>query len=199
MGDVVVGVILGAGLSTRLGRPKQTLVLGDTTLLGWVVRQADRSPLARVVVVVGDQGVAGAAAGAPGRVTFVRNDAPESGCASSLRAGLDAAGACDAVMLLLGDMPGVDAAVIGQVLAGRDPSSIALTQYRDGVGHPFVFPSASFAVLRSLHGDKAVWKLADQAQRVVVDRPLPRDVDTWDDYRAVCRTLGVAPQLQSVT
>jgi molybdenum cofactor cytidylyltransferase len=46
-----VGVILGAGSSRRLGRPKQTLPLGDTTLLGWVVREAEASSLDRVVVV----------------------------------------------------------------------------------------------------------------------------------------------------
>ncbi len=90
-------------------------------------------------------------------------------------------------------------AVMNQVLAARDRSTIAVTEYRDGVGHPFVFPAAAFPMLRSLHGDKAVWKLADQARRVVVDRLLPHDVDTWDDYVEVCNTLGVTPQLQSVT
>jgi|HubBroStandDraft_6_1064221.scaffolds.fasta_scaffold210076_2 molybdenum cofactor cytidylyltransferase len=199
MHDTVVGLVLGAGLSTRLGRPKQSLVLGDTTLLGWVVREAQRSSLARVVVVVGDAAVADGVAAVPGRVTVVRNEAPESGCVSSLKVGLDAAEPCDALMLLLGDMPGADAAVIDEVLAAGDRSTIAVAEYRDGVGHPFVFPAATFPVLRALHGDKAVWKLAAQARRVVVDRGLPRDVDTWDDYVEVCKSLGVIPQLQSVT
>jgi len=199
MHDTVVGLVLGAGLSTRLGRPKQSLALGDTILLGWVVREAQRSSLARVVVVVGDPAVAGSVAAVPGRVTVVRNEVPQSGCASSLKVGLDAAGSCDGLMLLLGDMPGADAAVIDEVLAACDRSTIAVTEYRDGLGHPFVFPIAAFPMLRSLHGDKAVWKLADRARRVVVDRPLPRDVDTWDDYVEVCNALGVTPQLQSVT
>jgi len=199
MGEAVVGLVLGAGLSTRLGRPKQSLALGDTSLLGWVVREAERSSLARIVVVVGDPALVSGLGLGVGRVTIVCNEVPESGCASSLRVGLDAAGPCDALMLLLGDMPGADAEVIDTVLAGRDRSTIAVTQYRDALGHPFVFPASAFPILRSLHGDKAVWKLADQAMRVVVDRPLPRDVDTWDDYVEVCRSLGVVPQLQSVT
>ncbi|GAC1309670.1 MAG: hypothetical protein NVSMB16_06170 [Acidimicrobiales bacterium] len=49
----VVGVILGAGSSKRLGRPKQTLALGDTTVLGWTVRAAEASGLDEVVVVLG--------------------------------------------------------------------------------------------------------------------------------------------------
>jgi len=199
MSDVVVGLVLGAGLSTRLGRPKQALVLGDTTLLGWVVREAERSSLARVVVVVGDPAMSAGVAYGSGRVTFVANDTPASGCASSLKVGLEAVGSCDAVMLLLGDMPGVDAAVIDGVLASWDRTTIAIAQYRDAVGHPFAFPAATFGVLRALHGDKAVWKLADQAERIGIDRPLPLDVDTWDDYVKVCTSLGVPPQLQSVT
>ena len=40
---IVVGIVLGAGGSRRLGRPKQTLTFGDTTLLGWVVRDVGAS------------------------------------------------------------------------------------------------------------------------------------------------------------
>ena len=54
MGDhEVVGVLLGAGSSRRLGRPKQTLPLGDTTVLGWTLRDAEESALDRVCVVLG--------------------------------------------------------------------------------------------------------------------------------------------------
>jgi molybdenum cofactor cytidylyltransferase len=46
-----------------------------------------------------------------------------------------------------------------------------------------------FVSLRALHGDKAVWKLLEQRRGSVVDvrvpGPVPRDVDTWDDYEAV--------------
>jgi hypothetical protein len=64
-------------------------------------------------------------------------------------------------------------------------------------GHPFVFSAAAFPTLRGLHGDKAVWKILDaqpeRVRRVPVDRPLPLDVDTWDDYLAVCLALGFTP------
>jgi CTP:molybdopterin cytidylyltransferase MocA len=56
------GIVLGAGTSSRLGRPKQTLPLGDTTLLGWVTRNAEASALDEVVLVVGgaaDEALAG--------------------------------------------------------------------------------------------------------------------------------------------
>lgn len=192
---MLTGIILGAGASRRLGRPKQTLPLGDTTLLGWTVRNAEASSLERVVVVVG-----GAADDVLDRLTVtradvVRNDAFGTGCASSLLAGLDAAGECDGVMLLLGDMPGVDAPVIDEVKAAWevDRPWAAVTSYRGEPGHPFVFAADAFAALRGLHGDKAVWKLVDGRPEAIralpVDRRLPRDVDTWEDYDAVVAEL----------
>jgi molybdenum cofactor cytidylyltransferase len=196
----VVGVLLGAGSSRRLGRPKQTLPLGDTTVLGWTLRDAEQSALERVCVVLG--GAADEAAGAirPRRASVVYNAAYGSGCASSLLAGLDYAGDCDAIVMLLGDMPGVDASIIDTVLGAWcvDPSWAAVTAYDDGLGHPFVFSAAAFPALRALHGDKAVWKLVagqpeDRVRRVRVDAPRPLDVDTWDDYVAVSRQLGFNP------
>jgi len=194
----VCGIVLGAGSSRRLGRPKQTLPLGDTTLLGWVVRDVEASSLDRVVVVVGGaEDEARAGIGTTGRAEVVSNAAYASGCASSLLAGLDATAdaPCDAVMLLLGDMPGVDAAVIDAVRADWEEHRpwAAVTDYRGRPGHPFVFSADAFPTLRGLHGDKAVWKILDaqpeRVRRIPVDRPLPLDVDTWDDYLAVRETV----------
>jgi molybdenum cofactor cytidylyltransferase len=106
-------------------------------------------------------------------------------------------------MLLLGDMPGVDRPVIDAVLAeyDRDPGWAAVTQYRDDrIGHPFLFSNAAFETLRALHGDKAVWKIVDReprsrVRRIPIDAPIPRDVDTWNDYLAVCKKFGFEPQV----
>jgi molybdenum cofactor cytidylyltransferase len=188
----VVGIVLGAGRSTRLGRPKQTLPFGGTTLLGHVIASAEASRLARVVVVVGGAEADVRAVLAPARATVVTNTRYGTGCASSLLAGLDAAGDTDAAMLLLGDMPGVDAVVIDTVLGQwtATRSWAAVTEYTDRIGHPFVFSAGAFPTLRRLHGDKAVWKIVDddpdgRVAHLPVERPCPRDVDTWDDYRAL--------------
>jgi molybdenum cofactor cytidylyltransferase len=128
----------------------------------------------------------------PNKVFFVET--------ASLLAGLDAAGDCAAIMLLLGDMPGVNAAVIDPVLAAwrAVPTWAAVTAYDDGIGHPFVFSADAFPTLRSLHGDKAVWKIVDRAPveqvaRIAVDGPVPLDVDTPSDYVRVCEAFGYAP------
>jgi MobA-like NTP transferase domain len=54
----MVGIVLGAGESKRLGRPKQTLPFGDTTLLGHVLRDVEDSSLERVLLVVASMSTA---------------------------------------------------------------------------------------------------------------------------------------------
>ncbi len=201
MGDVV-GVVLGAGSSQRLGRPKQTLPFGGRTLLAHVLADVEAATsLDHVVLVLGGPHAAAAETGAdPTRATIVRNDGYGSGCAASLLAGLDAAGHCDAIVMLLGDMPGVDARVIDRVVTAwrASPTWAAVTSYRGELGHPFVFSPEAFPTLRALHGDKAVWKIVDREPEsrvapIAVDAPLPRDVDTWDDYEAVHAAFGFDP------
>lgn len=191
----MVGIVLGAGSSRRLGRPKQTLPLGDTTVLGSVVREAERSSLTRVVVVVQPDIAAAVPGLGAGRSELVAPAAQADGCSASLRAGLDAAGDGEPVMLLLGDMPGVGPAVIDAVAAAwqRDRPWASVTDYDDAPGHPFVFSPASFPELAALHGDKGVWKLLDRhparIARVRVACPRPMDVDTERDYAVVRAAL----------
>src|SRR5262249_22461690 len=140
------------------------LPLGDTTLLGWVVRAAQRSSLERVVVVVPSDLAAAIPALGAGSAEVVPPAVRADGCSASLRAGLAAAGEDEPVMLLLGDMPGVDADVIDATRAGweRERPWAAVTSYDDALGHPFVFSTTALPALASLHGDKAVWKLLDR-------------------------------------
>ncbi len=185
----VVGVVLGAGRSSRFGSPKQLLPFGDTTLLGQVVRNANASSLDRTVVVLGRASGAVRAATEFGRAEVVENTSYGTGCASSLLAGLDAAGDdCEALLLLLGDQPGVLPEFMDRALSvWKDERPwAAVCSYRGSLGHPFVFSSGAFGDLRGLHGDKAVWKLIEaypeKVREIWLDAALPPDVDTPEDY-----------------
>ena len=185
----MVGVVLGAGRSKRFGAPKQLLPFEDTTLLGQVVRNANASNLDQVVVVLGRASEELRASVDFGRAEVVENAAYGTGCASSLLAGMDAADeSCEALMLLLGDQPGVRAKFIDFVLAewGRERPWASVTSYREKLGHPFIFARQAFDDLRELHGDKAVWKLIEaypnRVLRVEIEAALPPDVDTPEDY-----------------
>ena len=185
----IVGVVLGAGRSSRFGTPKQLLPFGDTTMLGQVVRNANASSFDRVVVVLGR--ASGELRGSVdfGRAVVVENTAYGTGCASSLLAGMDAAGEdCEALVLLLGDQPGVRAEFVDAVLSEWRSSRpwASVTSYGGELGHPFVFALEAFEQLRGLHGDKAVWKLIEaypqRVHWVEIESPLPPDVDTPEDY-----------------
>ena len=198
----MTGIILAAGRSRRLGRPKQTLPFGDTTLLGWTLRSVEASSLDRVIVVLG--GAAGdvVASLAPQRAEIVHNSRFDEGPFTSVLAGLDAAGPCDAVMRLLGDMPAVDAAVIDTVAsAWREHRPWgAVASYRGEVGHPVVFSSDALDALRTVTSPRPVWNLVlnrpEDVPRIHVDRVLPRDVDTWEDYQDALRSLDPQPPSQ---
>ena len=185
----IVGVVLGAGKSSRFGTPKQLLPFEDTTLLGQAVRNANASVLNRVVVVLGRASEKLRATVNFGRAEMVENTAYGTGCASSLLAGLEAAGEdCEAIALLLGDQPGVKSEFIDHSIATwrRERPWAAVTSYLGNLGHPFVFAREAFGELRSLHGDKAVWKLieahSERVSRVEIAAPLPPDVDDPKDY-----------------
>ena len=200
-GGHVVAVVMAAGQSRRMGCPKQTLMLGERTLLAHVMAEVTAAEsLDRVILVTGGAATEAVRSVGPTRAEVVHNEGYGTGCASSLRAGLKAADGADALVMLLGDTLGVTAEIIDAVVGAwrARPTWSAVTSYRGGLGHPFVFSAGAFGALRQLHGDKAVWKIVDseppsRVARIPVDEPLPRDIDIWDDYLAVCADLGVEP------
>jgi molybdenum cofactor cytidylyltransferase len=188
----VTGLVLAAGGSSRLGRPKQLLPYGDATLLDHVLDTARACELDQLVCVIG--GAAGEVRETVGfdGVEVVENPGFGEGCSSSIAAALAAVhDRADVLVLMLGDQPGVTAGTVAALLAGRGDAPIAVCAYTDGRGHPLAFSRRLFPELASLHGDKAVWKLLDrhaaEAAEVAVDGPIPRDVDTWDDYAQIAR------------
>ena len=187
----VTGLVLAAGGSERLGQPKQLLPYGDTTLLGHALDTARACGFDEVVCVLGGGSEAIRAAVDLHGVEVVENPQFGAGCSSSIAAALGGVAAhADVLVLLLADQPGVTTATVRALLAGRGDAPLAACAYEDGRGHPLAFARSTFAELAALHGDKGVWKLLDRHAPEVVDVPvggrIPLDVDTWDDYRAVC-------------
>jgi molybdenum cofactor cytidylyltransferase len=186
----VCGLVLAAGGSSRLGRPKQLLPYRGATLLDAVLGTARACRFDQLVVALG--GAAGEVRAQIdlGGADVVVNDAYGSGCSSSIAASLGVVDQrADVLVLLLGDQPGVRAATVRALLAGRGDAPLAVCRYDDGRGHPFAFSRPVFGELADLHGDKGVWKLLDRhgpaVAEVGVPGPVPPDVDTPDDYAAV--------------
>jgi molybdenum cofactor cytidylyltransferase len=190
----VAGLVLAAGGSSRLGRPKQLLPYNGGTLLDHAVGTARACGFDQLLVAIG-----GGADKIRERVDLsgaevVVNRGFGAGCSSSIAVAMAALDPrATELALLLGDQPGVTAATVRTLLAARGAAPIAVCRYDDGRGHPFAFGSEVFGDLRSLHGDKAVWKMLEQRGDAVAEVPMagavPLDVDTWDDYEAVLDTI----------
>ena len=202
MKKFVSGLILGAGSSQRLGQPKQLLPLRGTSLLGWVVMQAQRAAgLDELVVVLGR-----AANQIRQRIDFgsakvVENPMFGEGCASSYRAGIAALNPqSEALMIILGDQPEIGPEIIDRVAEEwrKGEGQIALCSYRGRKGHPMIFARPMFDQLLGLHGDKAAWKLVDTntalVQEIKFNLPFPEDINTWDDFE---RLAGASESARS--
>ena len=181
-------VVLAAGSSTRLGRPKQLLPYRDGVLLDAVLNLARGDQFEQRIVALGGASDRVRAVVDTSGFDVVINDEYTTGCSSSIARAIGAVRSdIDGIVLLLGDQPEVRAETIAALIAGRGNAPIAVTRYEDGLGHPFALTRATFHSLAELHGDRGVWKLIDRlgsaVARVRVDGKVPSDVDNEDDYR----------------
>lgn len=187
----VAVVVLAAGGSRRLGRPKQLLGYRGATLLDAVLTTARQTPAGQLLVTLG--AAADEIRAAVDLSGAEVADTPDygRGCASSIRSALARLRPdLDGLVLLLGDQPGVSADAVHRLCAEAGRAAMGVCRYDDGWGHPVWFHRRMFEALRGLHGDKAVWKLLEAADdqdivEVRVPGRVPLDVDTWEDYEAL--------------
>ena len=190
MRKFISGLILGAGASQRFGEPKQLLPFAGTTLLGWVVSQAQQAMgLDELVVVLGRSADEVRERVDFGDASVVENRVFAEGCASSYRAGIAALDShADAIMIILGDRPGITPEIIDCLAEEwrKTDAPIAICSYDGRRGHPMIFARRLFDQLEVLHGDKAAWKLVDahasSLLEVQLAIPFPEDINTREDF-----------------
>lgn len=171
-------VLLAAGSGSRFGGGKLLAPLAGQPLWHHAADAAARAGFATRIMVTRDDGPA-----APDGWQRIVNAAPDEGIASSIRAGVAAAGGADRIVLALADMPFVDPAHL-RALALAD-GTVFTAQPDGGRGIPAGFGRAAFAVLSSLTGDRgaggAAWR---DAKVLSADPGSLRDIDTPADLGA---------------
>ena len=185
-------IILAAGPSRRLGKPKQLLPWGGPTLLGTVVAQTLEWPVDSVWVVLGSRFEEVLQSVDLGDAGVVENPEWEEGMASSLRVGLDVASrdpSTEAALIVMGDQPGIDPTVVEALLEHRKTSDAlaVVPKYRYVRGHPVLIARTLWSRLMSLEGDQGGRDLLqahpEWVEEVIFEQLAPRDVDTNDDVR----------------
>ena len=183
-------LILAAGASRRLGRPKQLVEWRGAPLLQQVVNAVAGWPVDGVAVVLGAHEEEILASVVFGDALVVVNPEWEEGIASSLRVGLDAIardGRAERVFVVLGDQPSIPPEVPEGLLEGMERSGkpAVVPKYRYQRGNPVLVSRFLWPRLMSLEGDAGAARLLqahpEWVHEVRFDHPLPRDVDTPDD------------------
>ena len=183
---MITAVVLAAGASTRMGRHKLVLSLGDEPIVRRTVRQVGEAGADDVLVVVGyaHAEVLNALRGLEYRHAVNQDYA--TGMGSSFRTAVAELGTARAALFALADQPFVRTADYRQLLDTyrEQGGGIVCARYGDVTAPPHVFDREFFAELAVLeHGARPVLQ---RHRYRTVGVPLPPDllldIDTPEDY-----------------
>jgi molybdenum cofactor cytidylyltransferase len=184
-------VILAAGGSVRLGRPKQNLIFRGKTMLQNAVETALDTKCDPIFVVLGAEAVAiGATLNYPG-VQIISNPDWQDGLASSIRIAVQVIQEdkeIDSMVIMLCDQPFVNPQLIDHLLTrGKETHKpIIACAYEGGKGVPVLFNRSMFAKLQALTGQQGAKKIIKAHPQDVIAVPFGKggtDIDTMADYK----------------
>jgi molybdenum cofactor cytidylyltransferase len=185
--DNVYCIILAAGNSNRLGKPKQLLNWQGKTLLVHAIFGIDPLLKSRIIVVLGAYAEAISTVDLQ-NVTMIHNSDWHEGIASSIRSGLDALPTnASAVLILLCDQPLISTIQLNSLLEKwlKNPQMIVASSYNGTLGVPAIFPFSYFQELKMLRGAvgaKSIFYRHPDKLVAVHIAEAALDVDTMSDY-----------------
>ncbi len=191
-------LVLAAGASRRMGRPKQLLPIGNRALLRQVVEASIAFGAIHTIVVLGSHAeeIKPILTGLP--VHVIVNDGWKEGMGSSIRMGMEAilklAPETGGVVIALGDQPDFSAAHLVRLIATHRETgrSIVASRYGPNLMPPVFFSPAHFPALAGLRGDAGAKDLLqakrDEVAAVVTEDP--GDLDTPADYADYLKRRG---------
>jgi molybdenum cofactor cytidylyltransferase len=192
MVPVISAIILAAGESKRMGKPKQLMPLGGSTILEQTIDNLLNSEVNEVIVVIGNRAeeMNKLIANMPVRVAL--NPAYHEGMSTSIIAGLNLIdNRAQAIMLALADQPFIDSQTINRLIDefSTNNKGIAIPVYHGKRGHPVIFAIKYKEQLLRLKGDiggrQIVKGYPDDILEVAVDSEnIITDVDTINDYQS---------------
>jgi molybdenum cofactor cytidylyltransferase len=183
-------VILAAGESKRMNRPKLVLPFGDSTILGNVIENIPMDLVAGKIIVLGawkdeilekikDLTV----------ISCVNNDF-RKGMLSSVKCGIRALpGNAGAVLIFQGDQPGIPPDVTEKLIKARQETGkgIVISVHDGKRGHPILIDKKYFSEINTLNETKGLRELSylypgDVFEAETGNRIILRDIDTPEDY-----------------
>ena len=185
-------LLLAAGQSRRLGRPKQLLERAGESLLTKTVNAALGIDEVPVVVVLGAHAEQMMPLLTDDRLTVVQNPDWPEGMASSVRCGLTATHnrfpETDGVIIIVCDQPRLDTQALQRLIELQRNTGLpaAAASYAGRLGTPAIFHERLFADLMKLSGDRGARQLLQELGPEVAVLPFEEgalDIDTEEDYQ----------------
>jgi len=190
-------LVLAAGASSRLGQPKQLVVLGGQPALHLTVSNAVAIAGHAVTVVIGAHARTLTHLLAHSPASVIVNRHWQEGLGASIRFGMAALPpACSAVMILLGDQVAVTAEDLRRLNNAwkEQEETIAAATYDGHVGVPAIFPRLCFAELSELKGDRGARLILERHHFRLVRVPMPNaavDLDTPEDLATLTQRFNI--------
>ena len=190
---MIAAVILAAGRSTRMGRPKQILPIRGRPMLQEVLGIFRRTRVGRVVVVLGANARKVRHSVDFQQEVVVLNRRFAEGMGSSLRIGLASIGDdADAVIVALGDQPLLSPATVNRVIEAylNSRARVVVPVFNGRRGHPDLFDKVLFPQIMNVQGDAGAREVVEKCRRgllevAVEDEGVLVDIDTPADYEDV--------------
>lgn len=152
---MILASILAAGSSSRFGSQKLLSDYRGRKLLQWPIDALKKSDLEGTVVVSEGLDLSGIDTG---RFTVVRNGRARLGLSESVKLAIEGAKGYDGILILLGDMPGIDEKLVERVLKMAG-DRIVFPNHGGIKGFPVFLPSKFFKEAEDLEGDVGLRKL----------------------------------------
>lgn len=181
-------IILAAGSSSRLGRPKQLLQYNESTLLKNTVAEALKVPNSFVIVVTGSNKEIIEKELDSYSISICFNPEWKTGMASSIAKGIQELNSENTQCILaVYDQPFVNASVFENLIneSKKSGKRIAASSYSETLGTPVLFHQKYFEELRDLKGNEGAKKLITNYSEDVISVPFEKgniDIDTEEDY-----------------
>lgn len=197
----IAGLLLAAGTSSRMGRPKQLLKLGRETLLDRTLKETLSSDLDTLVLVLGHRAKEikqqiKTDLNHP-KLILKENIHYKEGMSRSILEGFSLVKDDHGhLMILLADMPYITSGIINKLIKQylESGSPLGAISYKNRKSHPVILSSRFYPDILNLQGDKGARNLFEKHRDLICmvkpeDLFCDKDIDTEEDYLAMQKSF----------
>jgi len=191
-------IILAAGESSRMKKPKQLLKINGENLLDIVIKKAIHIQKENNFCVLGANSEKIQQELRCNTIKFIENSEFKKGLSSSIKCAINFIHKenknIKKVLFILGDQPEISVNYLESLiqLSTKNPDKIVATKYKNNFGVPAVFPKFFFNELLKIEGDKGAKELLIKLNEFIILPNLAAnfmDLDTLDDYELYLKSI----------